>query len=70
MTTTQAWQTVGGIVGVLGILAVLARISFQLGALVSQFRDYVRVNDKIVDKLDGRVTRLEQAPAGPGRSRR
>lgn len=63
MNATAVWQTIGGIVGILGILAVLARISYQLGALVSQFREYVKVNDKIVDKLDSRVTRLESVPS-------
>jgi hypothetical protein len=56
----QSWaQLIGAIVGVLGILGVLARISYQLGALVNEFRAYVKLNDLLVGKLDTRVERLE-----------
>jgi hypothetical protein len=58
----QVWQTVGGVAAALGVLGVLARISYQLGALVSQFREYVKINDRVVDKLDARVERLERIP--------
>jgi hypothetical protein len=59
MSTAAVWQTIGGIIGIIGMLGILARISYQLGALVTQFREYVRLNDKVVDKLDSRVARLE-----------
>jgi hypothetical protein len=53
------WQTAGGILGVLGIIGVLARISYQLGSLVTEFRAYVKLNDLVVSEVKERVSRLE-----------
>lgn len=53
------WAAIGGGASALGIMAVLVKISFQLGSLVTEFRSYVKLNDIIVHKLDGRVERLE-----------
>jgi hypothetical protein len=60
MNTSEIWQTVLGVIGLLGVLAALARISFQLGALVTEFRLYRVTNDKIVADVAERVKRLER----------
>lgn len=60
MTAVAAWQAVGGIVGILGVIAVLARISYQLGSLVTEFRAYVKLNDLVVGKIDDRLKAVEQ----------
>lgn len=61
MNAVAVWQTIGGIVGVLGVIAVLARISYQLGSLVTEFRSYVKLNDLIVSEVKERVRALELA---------
>jgi hypothetical protein len=55
-----AWTAVGAIAGVLGIIGVLARISYQLGSLVTEFRAYVKLNDLVVGKIDDRLKAIEQ----------
>lgn len=67
MSASAIWQTVGGVIGILGVIAVLARISYQLGSLVQEFRAYVKLNDRIVSDLAKRVERLE--PPLPPRRR-
>jgi hypothetical protein len=59
MSATAIWQTIGGIIGILGVIGVLARISYQLGSLVTEFRGYVKLNDLVVGKLDSRVQEIE-----------
>jgi hypothetical protein len=59
LSAAAAWQTVGGVVGILGVIGVLARISYQLGSLVTEFRAYVRLNDIIVGEIKERVRLLE-----------
>lgn len=61
MSSTEAWQTVGGIIGILGVIGVLARISYQLGSLVQEFRAYVKLNDLVVSEVKTRLDRLEAA---------
>ena len=67
MSASAIWQTIGGILGILGVISVLARISYQLGSLVQEFRAYVKLNDRIVSDLAKRVERLE--PPLPPRRR-
>jgi hypothetical protein len=64
MNTSEIWQTVLGVIGVLGVFAALARISFQLGALVTEFRLYRVTNDKIVADVAERVKTLERMSRG------
>lgn len=59
MSATAVWEAIGGIVGILGIIAVLARISYQLGSLVQEFRAYVKLNDLVVSEVKTRLDRLE-----------
>jgi hypothetical protein len=59
LSAAAAWQTVGGVIGILGVIGVLARISYQLGSLVTEFRAYVRLNDIIVGEIKERVRLLE-----------
>lgn len=59
MSATAVWEAIGGIVGILGIIAVLARISYQIGALVTEFRAYVKLNDLVVSEVKTRLDRLE-----------
>lgn len=62
MTTAQVWATVGGSGGVLGIVVVLLRISYQLGSLVTEFREYRRSNDKVVEGLQRKVEAIGRPP--------
>jgi hypothetical protein len=59
VSTAAVWQAAGGLAGILGIIGVLARISYQLGSLVTEFRAYVKLNDLVVSKIDDRVKALE-----------
>lgn len=59
MSATAVWEAIGGITGILGIIAVLARISYQLGSLVQEFRAYVKLNDMVVSEVKTRLDRLE-----------
>jgi hypothetical protein len=60
VSTAAVWQTIGGITGILGVIGVLARISYQLGSLVTEFRAYVKLNDLVVGKIDDRLKAIEQ----------
>jgi hypothetical protein len=46
-------------VGVAGMLGVLLRMTFQLGALVAEFRAYVKSNDAVVVSLGQRMSQVE-----------
>lgn len=59
MTPTD-WAAVVGGGGAAGIIGVLMRISWQMSAFVTEFRAYVKLNDLVVGKLDGRVEKLER----------
>jgi hypothetical protein len=64
LSASAVWGAVGGILGILGIIGVLARISFQLGSLVTEFRAYVKLNDLVVSKIEDRVGLIEQRRQG------
>jgi hypothetical protein len=59
VNAVAVWQTIGGVIGILGVISVLARISYQLGALVTEFRAYVKLNDLVVGEVKDRVRALE-----------
>jgi hypothetical protein len=56
----NVWAAIGATAAALGIIGVLARISYQLGSLVTEFRAYVKLNDIVVSKIDTRVAALER----------
>jgi len=57
---SSVWAGVGATCAAVGIIGVLARISFQLGSLVTEFRLYVKVNDKVVSDIARKVELLER----------
>jgi hypothetical protein len=57
MTNAAALTAIA--VGVAGMLGILLRMTFQLGALVAEFRAYVKSNDADIVSLGQRVTRVE-----------
>ncbi|HWM96705.1 MAG TPA: hypothetical protein VNO54_06575 [Streptosporangiaceae bacterium] len=60
MNTVEWWLLIVGGGGVAGIGGVLLRISYQMGAFVTEFRAYVRLNDLVVDKIDKRLSAVER----------
>lgn len=65
MTATDAFVAL--LVGVLTIIGTLARISFQLGVLISRFNGHVDVSDRVQDDHEKRLRLLE---GGQHRERR
>jgi hypothetical protein len=47
------------LVGILTIIGALARISFQLGVLISRFNGHVSISDRVQDDHEKRLRLLE-----------
>jgi hypothetical protein len=57
VNATVAFVTIA--VGILGIIGVLARISFQLGALIARFDGHVKISDEARSDHEHRLRLLE-----------
>jgi hypothetical protein len=56
----DVWAAIGASVAALSVIGVLVRISYQLGGLVTEFRQYRMSNDLVVSKLDERLAFQER----------